>query len=239
VAVWPALIIEEAAQLPPAGQFAPVAAARAKSVPVPVSETLCELLATLSVMARAAFRGPVAVGLKLTLMAQFDPATSVVGLVGHVLVWTKSPLFAPDTAMPVIVSAALPVLVKVTLCAALVVPTSWPLNVRLVAEKPTAGAAAVVPVPVSDMLCGLPAASSVTRRVAFRVPVAVGSNATLITQFAPAASVVGLTGQVLVGAKSTLFAPLIAMLVIKSPALPVLVKVTLCGALVVPTVCPP
>jgi hypothetical protein len=141
--------------------------------------------------------------------------------------------------MPVIVSAALPVLVKVTLCAALVVPTSWPLNVRLVAEKPTAGAAAVVPVPVSDMLCGLPAASSVTRRVAFRVPVAVGSNATLITQFAPAASVVGLTGQVLVGAKSTLFAPLIAMLVIKSPALPVLVKVTLCGALAVPTVCPP
>jgi hypothetical protein len=66
---------------------------------------------------------------------------------------------------------------------------------------------------------------------------AVGSNVTLILQFAPAANVVGLTGQVFVCAKSPLFAPVMAMLVIVSAALPVLVKVTLCAVLVVPTGC--
>jgi hypothetical protein len=88
------------------------------------------------------------------------------------------------------------------------------------------------------MACGLPEASSVTAREAFRAPVAVGSNVTLIVQFDPAASVAGLAGQVLVCAKSPLFAPVIAMPVIASAALPVLVKVTLCTVLVVPTGCP-
>lgn len=39
VAVLPAEIVAEVEQLPPDGQFAPVAAPREKSVPVPVSET--------------------------------------------------------------------------------------------------------------------------------------------------------------------------------------------------------
>jgi hypothetical protein len=69
----------------------------------------------------------VAVGSNVTLILQFAPAASVVGLTGHVFVCAKSPLFAPVMAMLVIVSAALPVLVMVTLCATLVVPTGWAL----------------------------------------------------------------------------------------------------------------
>lgn len=139
--------------------------------------------------------------------------------------------------MLVIASAAFPVLVKVTTCVALLVPTSWPLNVRLVGERPTAGAAAV-PVPTSETLCGLPLASSVTLRAAFRAPLAVGLKVKLIMQFAPAARVDGLAAHVLVSEKSPLFAPVMAMLVIVSAALPVFVSVALCGALLVPTGCP-
>ena len=50
--------------------------------------------------------------------------------------------------MLVMLSAALPELVSVTACEALVVPTVWLLNVRLVGDNPTAGAVAEMPVPV-------------------------------------------------------------------------------------------
>jgi hypothetical protein len=47
-------------------------------------------------------------------------------------------------------------------------------------------------------VCGLPAASSVIVRFALRLPSAVGEKATEIVQVAPAASVPGASGQVLV-----------------------------------------
>jgi len=83
------------------------------STPVPVSATLCGLPAALSVMLTLPVRFPVAVGLKVMLIAQFAPPASVVGLTGHVLVCAKSPLLVPPAAMLVIVSAAVPVLVTV------------------------------------------------------------------------------------------------------------------------------
>ena len=43
-----------------------------------------------------------------------------------------------------------------------------------------------VPVPVSEIVCGLPLASSVTLRVPVRLPVAVGLNVTAIVQVIPA-----------------------------------------------------
>lgn len=84
------------------------------------------------------------------------------------------------------------------------------------------------------MLCGLPEALSVTESEALRAPVAVGLNVTLMVQFAPAAT---LEPHVLVSAKSPLFAPVMLMpepLMVKV-AVPVLVKVTVCDALVLPT----
>jgi hypothetical protein len=90
-----------------------------------------------------------------------------------------------------------------------------------------------VPVPVSVTVCGLPAALSVMVKVPARAPVAVGVNVTLITQFAPAASVAGLIGQavapVLVCAKS----PDAAKEMIVRGPVPVFVSVTVCAALVV------
>jgi hypothetical protein len=89
---------------------------------------------------------------------------------------------------------------------------------------------------VSETVCGLPAASSLTASVAVRVPPAVGANVTLIVHEPPAASV---EPQVLLWPKSPGFAPVSEMLAMLSGAVPVLVKVALCAALVLPTRCEP
>jgi hypothetical protein len=56
-------------------------------------------------------RVPVVVGLKETMIEQFDPAAT---LAPHALVWEKSPLFAPAIVMFVIVKVAVPVLERFT-----------------------------------------------------------------------------------------------------------------------------
>jgi hypothetical protein len=84
------------------------------------------------------------------------------------------------------------------------------------------------PVPVSLIVCGLPAALSEMVNVPLSAPPAVGWKVTLIEQFAPAAR---LDPQVLVSAKS----PVAAMLVIASAAFPVLLSVTVCALEVDPT----
>ena len=97
-------------------------------VPVPVRATVCMLPATpllLSVMVRVPVRVPVAVGEKVTLIVQELLAAT---LPPQLLVSPKLAL----AAMLVMVSAALPVLLRVTGCDALVVPTltlpmtGWP-----------------------------------------------------------------------------------------------------------------
>jgi hypothetical protein len=56
-------------------------------------------------------------------------------------------------------------------------------KLKLVGEKLTPGA---TPVPVSGMVCGLPAALSVTVIVPGWLPAAVGVKVTVIVHFAPA-----------------------------------------------------
>jgi hypothetical protein len=84
--------------------------------PVPPKVIVCGLLAALSAMVTLPYRFPAAVGVNVTLIVQFAPAASVAG---HVFVWPKS----PEAAITTISSGALPVLVKVTDWAVLVVPT--------------------------------------------------------------------------------------------------------------------
>jgi hypothetical protein len=117
-----------------------------------------------------------------------------------------------------------PVLVNVTVCAALVVPTFWLANVSFAGTKLTAGA---TPVPLKGTLNWLPEILSVIVNSPLRVPVAVGVKVTAMVQFAPG---VKLVTQVLLCAKS----PVTAMLGVKTE-LPLLVTLTLCAALVVPT----
>ena len=92
---------------------------------------------------------------------------------------------APVTAMPVMLKLVFPVLFRVTVCAALVVPMDRLVKVRLVAVRLAAGP---VPVPVRLTVCGLPLALSVMLTEAVRLPGAEGVNVTLIVQLPPAAT---------------------------------------------------
>ena len=71
----------------------------------------------LSLMVTAPLRAPAAIGVKVTLMAQAAPAAT---LEPQVLVWEKSPV----AVMLVMLRAPLPVLLRVTVCALLLVPTA-------------------------------------------------------------------------------------------------------------------
>ena len=92
--------------------------------------------------------------------------------------------------MLLIVRAAVPELVTVTVWAVLVVPTFWLLKTRLVGFNVTPGAL-VTPVPLKAIVCGLPVALSVRATDAVLEPVALGVKVTLIVQDALAASDAG------------------------------------------------
>src|SRR5438094_9449312 len=124
--------------------------------------------------------------------------------------------------MLAIVSAELPLLVRVTAWAALVVFTCWFPNETEVGERLTPG---VVPAPLKLAVCGLPAALSATLRVPLRAPAAVGVNVTLMVQLVLAARVEGLKGQVLVWPKSPLLVPASALRLIGRSVLPDFVRV--------------
>jgi hypothetical protein len=88
----------------------------------------------------------------------------------------------PVIAIPLIVKVVVPIFVSVTVFAALVIRMAIVPKLRLVGER-----FAVVPIPFSVTVCGLPAALSVTLRAVVRVPLALGLNVTLMLQLAPAA----------------------------------------------------
>src|SRR5439155_1409932 len=99
--------------------------------------------------------------------------------------------------MLVMVSAPGPLLVKVTLCAVLVVFVVWFANVSEVGDSVTVGTGAT-PVPDRPTVCGLALPLSAMLTDAVRVPVAVGVNVTPIEQDPLIARVAGLSGQVFV-----------------------------------------
>ena len=87
-----------------------------------------------------------------------------------------------------------------------------------------------VPAPDKLIVCGLPAASSLTTSEALRVPAATGSNITATLQLAEAARV---APHAFENEKSPAFAPVTEMFLIFSVLLPELVIETFCGALAV------
>jgi hypothetical protein len=100
--------------------------------------------------------------------------------------------------------------------------------------KPTLGGErlAIVPWPLSVTVCGLPVALSVKESVPFTVPFASGVNVTETVHFAPTARV---AVQVVVCAN-----PEVGRIeVSETEVVPVLVTVTVFGALVVPFSCVP
>jgi len=105
-------------------------------------------------MLSEAVRLPLAEGVNLTPIVQWAPAASDLP---HVLICAKLLALVPLTARLVILKAALPVLLRVTVRAVLVLPTGWLPKARLVGERLTAG----VPVQKKRDACGLPLALSV------------------------------------------------------------------------------
>ena len=171
----------------------------------------------------APVRVPLAVGAKLTLIVQLEAAVSELP---QVLVCVKSLAWVPVTAMLAMLKGALPVLVRMIVCAALAVPTPWLGKVKLAGARLTAGSA-TTPVPRRMTICGLAGASSEMLSVPLRVPLPVGVKETLIVQLLPTATLVP---QLFVWVKS----PLTAKLEIVTTPLPVLVRVMTCAPLELP-----
>jgi hypothetical protein len=123
-------------------------------------------------------REPVAVGVKVAVIVQVALTATELP---QVFVCAKSPLIA----MAEIVRVAVPVLERVTVWGALVVPRLSLPNVRLLRETEATGA---VPVPLRLTDCGLSGALSVIVMAAVRAPTAAGEKVTLKLQLAPAAT---------------------------------------------------
>jgi len=159
-------------------------AGAAAAVPVPVMVTACGLFAALLVNVSEAEAPAAAVGLKVTDRTQLLPAPR---LLPQGLVRANWLAFAPVSAMLVMLSAASPVFLSVTVCAELVVPTVWFPKLRVVGFRETAGAAGV-PVPVTGILCGLPLALSATLSEALIELTPVGAKVTEMVQLPEAAT---------------------------------------------------
>jgi hypothetical protein len=91
-------------------------------VPVPLSVVVCGEAAALSATERVAAKLADEAGVKVTEIVQDALTASVVPQV--VALWVKSLGLAPVILMPIPVSGALPVLVSVATCAAVVVPVA-------------------------------------------------------------------------------------------------------------------
>jgi len=94
---------------------------REKSCPVPDNAIVCGLPDALSVTVMTALREPDAAGVKV---APIEHSALAAREVPQLFVTAKSAAFAPEAAMLVMDSAALPVFVSVTAWAELVEPTS-------------------------------------------------------------------------------------------------------------------
>jgi hypothetical protein len=197
-----------------------------KSTPVPVSEAVWVLpLVESSVTISAPVLVPVVVGENVTLMMQLVATARVEE---QVFVWAKSPV----TAMLAIFSVAVPLLLRVTFFAALVVVSLTEPQMSEVDESEATGP---IPVPDRETEGAVPPALVFTVTLPVRAPRAVGVKVTLMVQEAFVASVLDPVGQLLNWAKSPTLVPLSAMLLMLSGAAPVLVTVIVCAAVVVPT----
>src|SRR5437899_5808360 len=98
-------------------------------------------------------------------MVQVPPAGKVAGLVGQALAPVLVAAKSLEAANELIVKAAAPVFVSVTVIGALVVASSWLPKSRLVGANPTPGAVALVP---SELTCGLLSTSSASNSIALQ-----------------------------------------------------------------------
>ena len=194
--------------------------------PVPDNVIVWGELVASSTIVMAPVNAPSAAGFRVAVIVQLPPMAT---LCAQVLPNTNEDASVPVTEMPVTARAEVPLLVRVTTWEALAVPNFWLPKVKLVAESV---GAATSPLPLSVMVRGEPVASSVILMLAVNAPCAVGAKLASIVQSAPPARVVPQLFEV---TNEDAFVPVSAMLEITIGAVLLLVYVTCCEALVVPT----
>jgi hypothetical protein len=150
------------------------------SVPIPVKATLCGLPAASSLIVRIPLLVPLAVGWKTTASEQVPPGASTVQL----LVWLKSPV----TEVFETLSAMLPLLVKVMVCAALAEVTTAEPKSKVVAES---NATAPDPDPVSGIVIWPGVALEEITTLPVRAPSPLGVKLMAIWHALPEANVAG------------------------------------------------
>src|SRR5438270_8631524 len=112
-------------------------------------------------------------------MLQFPPTAKAAALMRQTLSLHDALPISPEAANELIVKAAVPVFVSVTVIGALVVVSSWLPKSRLVGANPTPGP---VPFPLSATVCGLPAALSPSDSARVHARNTDGAKATLSVQ---------------------------------------------------------
>lgn len=165
-------------------------------------------------------RGPVVVGLEVTLIVQLAPPASD----APQLFDSPKPTLAVMLVIPSVVE---PMFVTLTSCGLLVVPTICPPKLRLAGDTLTKP-----PVPLNDTVCKADATLSVTLKLPVLTPSPAGVKVTLIVQLA----------WTLITALHVLVwlnSPVVVMLVTESGVLPMFVTVIAWGALEDPTVWAP
>jgi hypothetical protein len=194
----------------------------APPVAVPVSVTVCGLPVALSVNVIVPVRVPVAVGLNVIEKTHGGFSSPILGHCASV-----APAKSPLVTILLKISANSPLFDTVTVCAALVVPTTWLPNVNDVGVIPITPA---TPVPFSVTVCGLPVALSVNVIVPVRTPAAVGVNVMWNVHGVPSTAMLGHCASV-APAKS----PLVTTFVNVTGVPPVFDTVSVCDTAVVPT----
>jgi hypothetical protein len=188
------------------------------AVPVPVSVTVCGLPVALSVTEIAALKLAAEAGVKVTEIVQVAVTASVIPQVLAEIV--KSVGFVPVSVMLLMVSGALPELVRTVDIAVAVLLTGVLGKASVVGESEATGA---IPVPLSVTVCGEPVALSATEIAAVKLAAERGVKVAEIVQVADAASVFP---QVLAEiAKSAVFVPVSVMPVMVNDAVPLFVSV--------------
>jgi hypothetical protein len=110
------------------------------AMPMPSRTTTWGLpVVALSEILAKAFPVPVVEGLNVKSTVQLAPTARLLGDIGHVLVWAKSPPLAPEIVILLKVSAALPVLVIARRWTELTVPTACAVNDTLAWDRVVAG----------------------------------------------------------------------------------------------------
>jgi hypothetical protein len=110
----------------------------AGAVPTPLIGTVCGLPEALSLMLTSDERLPVFVGSKVTLMVQLLPAANDEP---QLLVCENEAALPVVILIKVMVSEAVPLLVRVTGCGVLLNPNCWLPKLRLVGDRVTVGCA--------------------------------------------------------------------------------------------------